>query len=201
MSWDVLPARSDGFALGALLAVIMAEPARSDERRRNVSNLLVLTAAIAGSVVVLYFWVRHDVGAAWRVMTSLLGSVWIVGPINALFFGLIGIIVLNAGHRWLVFLRSRPLVYIGMISYGLYLYHIPVMFAVEAIFRKLGGAHPLDGSRPWFRSLFDVTLSVAVAALSWRWIERPILRLKDRFRYREAAPRRSPACIAPGAIQ
>ena len=39
-----------------------------------------------------------------------------------------------------MFLRWRPLVYLGTISYGLYLYHIPVMFAVEAVFRKLGAA-------------------------------------------------------------
>ena len=107
-----------------------------------------------------------------------------IGPLNALFFGLIGVVILNAGRGWLVFLRSRLLVYLGTISYGLYLYHIPVLFAVEAMFRKLGSGHSFDARRPLFRSIIELTVSITVASLSWRFIEKPVLGLKGRFHYR-----------------
>ncbi len=119
-----------------------------------------------------------------------------VGPLNALFFGLIGVVILNAGREWLGFLRWRPLVYLGTISYGLYLYHIPVRFAVEAVFRTLGSGHSVDASRPLFRSIIELTVSITVASLSWRFIEKPVLGLKGRFHHRGEPD----AAVAEGSV-
>lgn len=60
---------------------------------------------------------------------------------------------------------SRPLVWLGGISYGLYLWHIPVKLTVERAMR----------SSP--RAVVVVTailISLAISALSLRFIERPI---------------------------
>ena len=95
------------------------------------------------------------------------------------YFGLVGLVVCFSGHRYLAVLRSRLLGYTGQISYGLYLYHPIVFTAVRLIWHRLGWRESLavDGLR--------VAASFAVASLSWRYIERPLLRLKDRFQYRE----------------
>ncbi|HEY0865555.1 MAG TPA: acyltransferase [Lacunisphaera sp.] len=69
-------------------------------------------------------------------------------------------------------LATRPMVFVGKISYGLYLLHLPVYFAVE----KIIPAAPLA-----LRLGCKVTVSLALATMSYYWLERRFLRLKDRF--------------------
>ena len=184
MSWDVLPARCDGFALGALLAIIISEHYSGARSRARLQSVLVAATVIGGIAFSLLFWLPPELLARWGNLRFLSRGEWTVGPFNVLFFGLIGIVILNAGRDWLGFLRWRPLVYFGTISYGLYLYHVPVRFAFEVAFRKVGIVHAFDGSRPLYRSILELTVSIIVASLSWRLIEKPILGLKSRFGYR-----------------
>lgn len=77
-------------------------------------------------------------------------------------------------------LSARPLVWVGIRSYGVYLLHAPIMEA-------------MPHARPW--AVLAVTL--AAAAVSWRWLEGPILRAAQR------TASRSPAMlsvIAGGAV-
>ncbi len=69
-------------------------------------------------------------------------------------------------------LASRPLVYLGRISYGMYLWHILVLYALVE--------HGSLGSKS---ALFVATygLTVAAASVSYAVVERPALRLKRRF--------------------
>ena len=60
----------------------------------------------------------------------------------------------------------RPLRYTGEISYGLYLWN-PVF-----LFNYPGSA---------FNPMLATVLTFAVAAVSFRWLERPALRYKGRF--------------------
>jgi peptidoglycan/LPS O-acetylase OafA/YrhL len=69
-------------------------------------------------------------------------------------------------------LATRPMVFVGKISYGLYLLHLPVYFAVE----KIIPAAPLA-----LRLGCKVTVSLTLATMSYYWVERRFLRLKDRF--------------------
>lgn len=183
MTWDVLPARCDGFAMGALLALIISGHHSSAESRENLLFVLITTVVVAGAAVALFLWGPQEILTPWGKFRLLSRGEWMCGPLNLLFFGLIGVVILNVGREWLGFLRWRPLVYLGTISYGLYLYHIPVRFAVEAVFRTLGSGHSFDASRPLFRSIIELTFSITVASLSWRFIEKPVLGLKGRFHY------------------
>jgi len=63
------------------------------------------------------------------------------------------------------------------VSYGLYIYH-PLMFL--AISRACSF---LGLEEAWWTGLVKLTSSVVLASLSWRYVERPILVLRDRFRY------------------
>ena len=73
----------------------------------------------------------------------------------------------------------RPLIYLGKISYGLYLIHLPIIWLLFHDTR--------DWSHTWLfhsesvRLLVTVILTFVLAALSYRYFERPILRLKSRF--------------------
>ncbi len=61
----------------------------------------------------------------------------------------------------------RPLVHLGRISYGVYLYHWPVFALLDA--RRTG----LDG---WGLFLVQSVVTLAVAEASFTWIEQPIRR-------------------------
>ncbi len=69
-------------------------------------------------------------------------------------------------------LEMRPIVYVGKISYGIYLLHLPIYYIVE----KLIPDAPLVVRLGW-----KVSVSLAVASASYFWIERRFLRLKTRF--------------------
>ena len=64
----------------------------------------------------------------------------------------------------------RPLTMIGKVSYGLYLWHMPIFL--------LFGRHVTSGSR-LLRLLIGIILASAVTSLSWFFIEKPFLNLKD----------------------
>jgi peptidoglycan/LPS O-acetylase OafA/YrhL len=79
------------------------------------------------------------------------------------------------------FLGWGPLVYLGKISYGVYLYHM--------LFHQLTWHVLLADIDRWpplikfpIRVITYVGLTILMAALSHRYFERPFLRLKDRFR-------------------
>lgn len=67
-------------------------------------------------------------------------------------------------------LESPRLVFLGRISYGLYLWHYPVFKIIEPL--------PLP---PLVHPFFQFTATVVCASLSFYYVEKPFLRLKDRF--------------------
>jgi peptidoglycan/LPS O-acetylase OafA/YrhL len=76
-------------------------------------------------------------------------------------------------------LASWPLAHLGKISYGLYVYHNPVlvgplMSLAVALWSIGPGAH-------WTWPAAALAVTVGVASLSWVGFERPLLRLKARF--------------------
>jgi peptidoglycan/LPS O-acetylase OafA/YrhL len=84
----------------------------------------------------------------------------------------------HSGKHSMRLLRLPPLARLGQVSYGLYLYHFPVLAILLDIARGLGftgKVYPLK--------VLSIVLSIALARLSWRFIERPLLSLKDRFAY------------------
>jgi peptidoglycan/LPS O-acetylase OafA/YrhL len=77
-------------------------------------------------------------------------------------------------------LEARPLVSIGRISYGVYLYH-PFMFvAVPPVLRLLRIPYP---QRAITECAVCVCASLVVASLSWTFFERPVNDFRQRFAY------------------
>jgi len=75
----------------------------------------------------------------------------------------------------------------GDLSYGLYLYAFPIQLLV--ISEQFRGYH----LTPWALFLAAWVLSVGAAALSWRFVERPFLRLKPKSPGRPAEDAGVPA--------
>jgi peptidoglycan/LPS O-acetylase OafA/YrhL len=75
-----------------------------------------------------------------------------------------------AEHGKAKFLASRPMAYVGRLSYGIYLWHFPLVLLLRDV-------HSL----PWWIT-FSATLvfSVTMAAICLHWVDIPIRRWRER---------------------
>lgn len=174
-AYSLMPARMDALAVGGCVAILARDPRGSAWLRRWWRPIAL--AALAG-VLAMVVWKRQYHEDDLAVLT--VGYV-----LNAIVFGagLTGILdrpslaVFRPFHwRWLQ--------WIGKVSYGAYVYHLLLQLAVDPAkeyFRKLP---PVLGSQlpaefVWISLMTSLTL--AVAWVSYRWIEMPFLALKDRL--------------------
>ncbi len=92
---------------------------------------------------------------------------------------------------FLAFLGAKfswaPVIYLGQISYGLYVYHILALDIAKVGLLQTLGTCPF-----WLRALIAFPMTVGFAALSYAWLEVPLLQLKSRFRRLFPRPRLLP---------
>lgn len=155
-----LPAYIGHFALG-MLAALWVERRRA-RARPPLSAAPTAALMAAGSAIVLAqgYWQETAPGATltralFGTLTAAVGFALIVGAAAA---------GTGVAVSWL---RSRVLVRTGLISYGLYLWHLPLLL----VLRENG---LLPGAL-WPRMLVVLCASLAVAAASWRWVEQPAI--------------------------
>ena len=89
------------------------------------------------------------------------------------------------------FLSNKKVVYVGTISYGIYIYHLPIGFFITTLliepwwykidFKALGHFSFVQDCLWMVLLPLYAFLSIGVATLSSRFIEKPILTLKDRW--------------------
>ena len=154
---------------GALLALWLHRRRLAAQHRAPDPNASA-TSTILGLVIVLVLagsWV--DLSPSWRGVAATLGSVLLVG-------GLAGV-----EHRLSRPFTLPPVVLLGKMSYGTYLWHYPVVVL-------LGQA--LDPPT-WQFALLVTALSTALAAASYYLLEMPI-------RSRRLAPRWRLPIVAAG---
>jgi peptidoglycan/LPS O-acetylase OafA/YrhL len=78
-------------------------------------------------------------------------------------------------------LGSRPLVWLGEISYSIYMVHFPILISIRRLWEWLGFAR-WDIVGKAFALLITDALVIALAALLFYMVERPArLRLRDRM--------------------
>jgi peptidoglycan/LPS O-acetylase OafA/YrhL len=167
-----LPAFLDHFALGmglAVASVVLAGRARQP----GVVRLVERRPAVPWVGAVVLYLVMCNVGAGFAdadgetTRHELRGAIAVLLLAPAIFGH-----ELRTGVRRLM--ASRPLLWIGLISYSLYLWH-PV------VARKIGGTQ-LDENYGWVPSaVAQIVACVAVAAVSYYLVERPALRLSKRL--------------------
>ena len=160
--WVNTVARLDPVAIGAVIALAWAR--RPWTLPPGIQWLVLLGASAALTVL-------HNRGL---VAMPSVHQVWTYLA-SAVVLGLVVAATLGSGRG---LLSSRPLIYLGRISYGLYVFHSPVLV----------GSTLCDWA-PWFVRLpAAFGLTVAIAALSYRLLEQPFLRLKERFTYVPSSP-------------
>src|SRR5580658_910926 len=152
--------RCDSLALGILLALFADRLPRPTRGARR----LLLAAGLTG-------WI---VSSAWLNAQP--------GPVDMRMVWGRFIVSLSAGAILYACLDSRSqlvrgrwVVRLGKISYGLYMLH------VTAILIALNLLHPIWGWQLLAAKGLGFVITVLLALASYRWIESPFLRLKDRF--------------------
>ena len=169
------PACFDTLGLGSLLGWLVHGKGIEEVSRGRLAKALL---SIGVPLFCLGAWLqmgRRPEGEleTWRVMITSTRApllAWLVLRSAQGFSGWIG-----------SFLSSSPMVYLGRISYGLYVYH------AFALFLPGKSLHPLLRFCLWSAA------SIAVASLSWYLFEERVNRLKDRFPYRKPKADETPA--------
>jgi peptidoglycan/LPS O-acetylase OafA/YrhL len=90
-------------------------------------------------------------------------------------------------------LRSWPMASLGVISYGIYLWHLDLINEVD----QWTGWHAGHISY-WMLAGLVLAVTVLVASASYFGLERPLLRLKDRISWWDGPARRNGKPAAPG---
>ena len=163
------PAVLDALGLGALLALLWRVALDVD---RIVTWIGALAVAVLAFDVVAHRVAPSlpDLSAVTHIWWPLL-FVWVVhhaargvrGPVAHV-------------------LTWRPLVYVGTVSYGIYLFHLFVVPITEMVERRTGMNVPLPGTGAG-RFVVVTLISIGVASLSWTFFERPLNEQKHRFPY------------------
>jgi peptidoglycan/LPS O-acetylase OafA/YrhL len=102
-----------------------------------------------------------------------------LGLVALLAFTILG--TATADSYWAQILGSRPLVWMGEISYSIYMIHFPVLLLMRRFWERVGvGAWPDPAKSAAYAA--TVVLVIALAALLFYAVERPArTRLRDRF--------------------
>jgi peptidoglycan/LPS O-acetylase OafA/YrhL len=173
-----LPGELDLFALGMLVAVASAWM-RQQHREPAVAARWWMPWLSWGLAAGAYWAVSTQIGLTLQPIyrPSLVSDLERQFLYGAFAFFLILPAVFGPQRFGLIrqFLRCRPVAYIGLVSYGIYIWHQVFIEKYSGWF----GARTLH--EPILQvSLFAVTTSLLVATLSYRLVEQPFLRLKGR---------------------
>ncbi|MFD0962612.1 acyltransferase family protein [Pseudofulvibacter geojedonensis] len=93
--------------------------------------------------------------------------------INSIFY-LIIILNVATNSKTLISLENKVFNFIGQISYGIYIYHLTVIYVLVYLFKGVGINYFLV-------HILTLLITIVVAKLSYRYIEIPFLKIKKKF--------------------
>ncbi len=176
--WLMLPGVIDSFALGALVSCWKASPGRIPVMSGRLG--WVVAAAALTCYVIARLMRYSTFQSPFLALTETFENVFLAWVMLRTIEGWPGVV----GKLF----ESRVLVYIGKVSYGIYVFHVLVHVVVGPWLDQIG-LQPFV----FARALVLCAISVGVATLSWIWIEQP---LTTWIRKREAAKRETSAATS-----
>lgn len=167
--------RMDAIGIGILLAVVLKS------RIPRIHGMLRIACFVLG---ILCWWMSADIFQVLRDIISPFDGMmgYGCGTAGAV---LLFISFLGAPDDGLRFLSWGPITYLGRISYGLYVVHQLVLETSKLVLLKTVGSDPL-----LLRYVTALILTIPLAAISYKWLESPFLRLKKRFEHVSTSPNR-----------
>jgi peptidoglycan/LPS O-acetylase OafA/YrhL len=174
----------DALGLGAVLAYCSHHVGEKPILIKHLKQC-IYRVGVPGLILLLclqkletYKLVSHVTQNSWFIEPILwaLLFVWVINRASSGFGGI--------GAK---ILERKPLVYIGKISYGIYVYHPFIYFFVPTLFSEMD----IDFFRLPRGIQFGllVGITVGIAAISWHFFENPLTSLKNHFTYGEQIAR------------
>jgi peptidoglycan/LPS O-acetylase OafA/YrhL len=165
--WANTLTRLDPIAAGVLLAVWLRGSSPDISR---AWRLVMLSGGVLCLATIGHFAAAWGEGLPWA--GTLISYPLVAIAATVIVLGCIGIR-----------LRLPPLQYLGKISYGLYVYHQMCVWVVDHLLKGLSGVlHSL------LRVVLALTMTIAVSAASYAFIEKRFLDLKRRFTHVASRP-------------
>ncbi|MGH3272722.1 MAG: acyltransferase family protein, partial [Streptosporangiaceae bacterium] len=171
--YDGTDTRAFALLIGAALA--FAWPTRQPRRAGTVSRWCLDGVGVVGLIVIAALVWRTTEYSAFMFR----GGLVVLSGATAL---VVAAVAAPAGRIGGV-LGARPARWIGVRSYGIYLWHFPIIALTT----------PAHGQDPVSRAILQVAATIGVAGLSWHFVEEPIrhgalARWWSRSRARRADP-------------
>ena len=196
LPYELMPARMDTLAVGALVALAARDP-------RDLALLArwLPRAALAAAVsLAALAAIRHDLSPpfdAWILTAGLSAFAVLFGGV------LLAVIAATPGRAIHTVFSHRPLMALGRYSYALYLVHLPVAVVLMQRLDIVGGTPTIGGSAmPGIAAYCVVAgaLSFSIAWLSWHLWEKQFLKMKEWFPYSRREAERGAAGTPEGAV-
>lgn len=175
-AWYFSGFRFEGLAYGAILALVAP---RMDARRKKLFGAAAIAAGIGIFAAAVPFGVLHSSASA--LATAVHASAGLTFA-SVLFFGLV-CLSLGLDDKQARVFANPPLVLLGDLSYCLYLAHQMIFWGWDHYFDSLRTGAFASNPMAYFlvRLVICFAISMAVALLSRKFVERPILSLKRYF--------------------
>jgi peptidoglycan/LPS O-acetylase OafA/YrhL len=169
----LMPCRADALCLGVLCAVLVRN---ASSWRYLVTKKMLLNFVLAILLAGLVYMTWHR----WSPLTppmNTLGLSWM-----ALFYAALLLAVLSSRASFLQsVLRNRWLMGLGTLAYCSYMVHIPLLIAGRRIFAMV---FKISAGASWFfGGMLGIAATLVVAAFSWRFFEKPLLKRGHVYQY------------------
>ena len=164
--WVTLFGCIDSFAVGALVAYLRQSNVLA-RMWRSKTLLFAMPLVACGCFYLGRALMTLPENNVWLALTESVDAVFLAWVLAASLTGM------NA--RYARVLSWAPLVYLGKISYGVYVYHVFIIILVSPLLVPLGLS---EDHNAFGRIAVLLTLTLGVSSLSWHWLEQPFLAWK-----------------------
>jgi peptidoglycan/LPS O-acetylase OafA/YrhL len=169
----LMPCRADALSCGMLLAVAWREHGIREFLRTHAAIVHRVFLFLLIGVATLLWWLAHPI----NVVTVTIGLSWL-----AIFYSaLLLTVVSQPDSRIAGIMRWKSLRWLGGVSYCVYLLHDAFNFFAHGIL--LHADPQIYNLKGVGISLLALCLTLAVASLSWRYFESPLIKIGHRTGY------------------
>lgn len=168
VQYILLPCRMDVLALGAWAALqLRLHPWMISKRTLTLLTIAMVALSLFAGAQSGFVFTRpfnRTIGYLMSSVASMFVVVWLV---------------VFRGSRLTVFFRLPIVRYLAKLSYSAYLFHIPVAIVLMALATRFNLTYLFY--EHYLRVAVVYCVTIIVSSLSWRFIERPLLRLRERL--------------------